>query len=294
MKPLHILLAISVMAAWGFNFVVIRLGLDDLPPLFLSTLRFALAGLPILLIWRTPPAPIKWIFAVALSLGVFKFSLLFIGMSWGVGAGLSSLVLQMQAFFTIIVAFFILDERPSSRQYAGMLLAFTGLGLIIWDQDQSNSTFMGLCFVILAAAFWAFANIAMKEAKSRNPLHLIIWVSAFSAPIMFVSSVMIEGVDEITYGLTHIQATGIFSVLYLAFVATLAGFGIWAFLLRHYNASVVAPFSLLVPIFGMASGAIVLGENISTATIIAGLFILSGLALNSLQFKFMQRKVPSC
>lgn len=297
MKPLHILIAICVAAAWGFNFVVIKVGLDSFPPILLSALRFGFAGLPLIFIWKTRPAPLKWIFAIALSMGVFKFNLLFIGMNLGAGPGLSSLVLQMQAFFTVIIAFALLGERPSRRQLMGLCFAFTGLGIIIFDLSDGSvdeSTFIGILFVILAAVFWAFSNISMKKAQSTNPLHLMIWVSAFSSPILFIISWFWEGSDSVTYALTHISLSGGLTVFYLAIIATLAGFGGWAYLMKEYDTSTVAPFSLLVPIFGMSSSAILLGEEITQASMIAALFIFAGLYLSTIPSGFFKRKRQSC
>lgn len=295
MRPLHIFLAICVMAAWGVNFVIIRIGLDNFPPILLSALRFAFAGLPIVFIWKTRPAPWQWIIAIALSLGIAKFSLLFIGMNLGAGAGLSSLVLQTQAFFTVILAFFLLQETPKARQILGMCFAFGGLALIIGDNLNENGTLVGLLFVVTAAICWALANLAMKKAASTNPLHLMIWVSALSAPFLFVISWQTEGGPAVTQALSQINAAGLFSVFYLAGVATLAGFGIWAFLLKTYDAAYVAPFSLLVPIFGMSSAALFLGEKISLLTILAAALILTGLALNTLNLEmFTKRSKKAC
>ncbi len=294
MRPLHIFLAVAVMAAWGVNFVVIRVGLDSFPPILLSTLRFGLAGLPILLIWKSPPAPIMWIALIALFLGVLKFSLLFIGMDLGAEPGLTSLVLQMQAFFTVLFAFFILEERPSKRQLSGMALAFIGLIIILAEQSSSQSAFIGISFVILASICWALNNIFMKKAQSTNPLYLIIWVSAFSTPVLLIVSWFYEGGDAIKNAMIQMSWSGGLSVLYLAVIATLAGFGIWAYLLKTYDTAKVAPFSLLVPIFGMSSSALLLGEEITLQSMVAALFIITGLYLNTVRAGFLKRKLKPC
>ncbi|WP_417795029.1 EamA family transporter [Terasakiella pusilla] len=295
MKPGHIFLAVCVMAAWGVNFVVIKVGLESFPPILLSTLRFGLAGLPLIFIWKTRPAPLHWIIAIALCLGIFKFSLLFIGMDLGSGAGLSSLVLQMQAFFTVILAFFLLEERPSRRQLFGMTLAFIGLGFVLVEQAEEKSALLGVTFVVFGALFWGLSNLAMKKAQSSNPLYLIIWVSAFSAPVLFAVSWFYEGPDAISYAVTHLSYSGIGSVVYLAFIATLMGFGIWAFLFKTYAAGTVAPFSLLVPIFGLSSSAIILNEPITINIMVGAILIITGLYFNTLPAGFLlKRKSKAC
>ena len=297
MKPFHILIAICVTAAWGINFVVIKVGLDSFPPILLSALRFGVAGLPLIFIWKTRPAPWRWIIAIVLSMGVFKFNLLFVGMDLGAGPGLSSLILQMQAFFTVIIAFVLLGERPTKRQMMGLCFAFTGLGIIIFDLSDGSvnkSAFMGIMFVILAAVFWALSNISMKKAQSTNPLYLMIWVSALSSPILFAVSWFWEGSDRVTNALMHINLSGGLTVFYLAIIATLAGFGGWAYLMKEYDTSTVAPFSLLVPVFGMSSSAILLGEEITQASMIAAVFIFAGLYLSTIPIGFFTRKHQPC
>jgi O-acetylserine/cysteine efflux transporter len=290
----HIFLAILATAAWGINFVVIKVGLESFPPLLLSTLRFALAGLPIILIWKKPPAPFIWIAATALFLAVLKFSLLFVSISLGAGPGLSSLIIQIQAFFTVLLAFFLLDERPRQRQWIGMFLAFCGLALIVRDELASHSTLIGISLVIAAALCWGMANIAMKKAQSKNPLHLIIWVSALSTPVLLLLTLTFEGTQALTDGLSNVSASGIFSVFYIAGISTLAGFGIWAYLLKTHDTATVAPYSLLVPLFGMTSSALVLGEEITVTILAAAVLIITGLALNSLSLGFLKRKTSSC
>lgn len=296
MKPLHIFLLVCVMIAWGYNFIIVHYGLETFPPFLLSALRFSLAGLAIIFIWRHPPAPIGWIIALALAMGIFKFSFLFFGMTMGAQAGLSSLLLQMQAFFTVIFAFFLLKERPALRQYGGMGLAFIGLSLIMIDVSDGSSAFIGILCVIAGAAFWGLSNIIMKKAQSHQPVRLMIWVSAFSSPILFALSALTESEQLAALSFEEIPLKAYVSVVYLSLIATLAGFGIWTWLMRLYNTASVAPFSLLVPLFGLGSAHLFLGESISPLTLIAAGFILVGLFINTvpLTLIFKRKPLPSC
>ncbi len=155
MRTSHILLAVAVAAVWGLNFVAIKLGLRDFPPILFSSLRFALAALPLLVLgFRDgPPVPWRFIIGIGVALGVVKFPLLFFGIDVGMPAGLASLVLQSQAFFTAIFAVFLLGDRPGPRQIAGMLVAFAGVGLIATEMPAGNSLF-GLALTLAAAAAW--------------------------------------------------------------------------------------------------------------------------------------------
>ena len=175
MRPVHIALAVLVAAIWGMNFVVIEVGLEDFPPLLLSALRYTLAALP-LLVWRGGAGvPWRWVLAVGVAIGVVKFSLLFVGMDIGMPAGLASLVLQVQAFFTVGFAAVLLGERLRVAQAAGLVLATAGLVLVASGLD-GVATPGGFALVIGAAAAWGIGNIAIKRAAPPDPLRFMTWI----------------------------------------------------------------------------------------------------------------------
>lgn len=278
MKPHHIALAILVAAAWGFNFVVIRVGIDNFPPLLFSALRFALAALPLVFFLRKPPTPWAVIVGIGLVLGVVKFSLLFIGMDVGLSAGLASLVLQSQAFFTVILAALILREKPSALQISGIAIAFGGIALIATTVDNSVTP-LGLALVIAAGVAWACSNLLMKKAGPVDMLHLMVWVSLIPPLPLLALSYIFEGPEAIAASLTGMTWSGIGAIGYIAFLATIFGFAVWGKLIRIYGAGQVAPFSLLVPIFGMSSAALVLGEDFGPTRLAAALLVIIGLVL---------------
>lgn len=280
MEPRHILWAVFVAAIWGINFVVIRLGLDDFPPILLNALRFAAVGCAFAWFIPRPKIPFSRIVAVGLSLGVAKFSLLFIGMDAGMPAGLSSLVLQAQAFFTVLFAAIILGERPKGMQLAGMTIAFAGLGVIGLDLNQ-DAVITAFVLVLAAAACWGMANIFIKRSGADDMLALMVWVSLVAAPPLFALSWFFEGSDQITTALMQITPKGFGTIAYLAVAATLIGFGLWGRLLKLYPASQVAPFSLLVPVFGMSAAALVLGETLTPLKIIGAALVIAGLVVNA-------------
>ena len=280
MQPTHVLWAILVAAIWGFNFVVIRLGLDDFPPILLNALRFAVAGGLFAWFIPRPRIPIWRIVAVGWVLGGAKFTLLFIGMDAGMPAGLSSLVLQAQAFFTVMFAAVIFGERPKSIQLIGMAVAFAGLGAIALDLGQ-GAVASAFIIVLAAAACWGVANILIKGSGADDMLGLMVWASLAAAPLLIVLSWHFEGTDRMTQALTHLSYKGAGAVAYLAIAATLIGFALWGQLLKLYPAGRVAPFSLLVPVFGLSSAAIVLGESLSSMKILGAGLVIVGLAINA-------------
>ena len=176
MKITDVLLAIVVALCWGFNFVVIKIGLDSFPPILFSALRFTCAAFPAILIWGRDGIEWRWIISIGIVLGTIVFTLLFIGMYLGMPAGLSSIVLQVQVVFTLILSGLVLRDRPSVWQKVGITIAFAGIGLLILDKYETAS-FVGMLFVIGSGFAWAIANILMKQCGNIDMFRLMIWMS---------------------------------------------------------------------------------------------------------------------
>jgi O-acetylserine/cysteine efflux transporter len=273
----HILLAIAVAAIWGFNFVVIHWGLGDMPPLLLSAMRFLVAALPAVFFVKRPQ--ISWgALAVITFFHVSQFNLLFLGMNAGLPAGIASIVIQVQAFFTVLLAAVLLGEKPGGRQIAGMALAFAGMVVIALSKGGSG-TLVGLALTIAGGLSWAITNILIKRAGSIDMIALFIWVAALGTVPMFAVSYLVEGPDQIWSALTNLSMSGGLSIVFMAYGATIFGFGVWAILLHHYQAARVASFSLLVPVFGMGAAALLLGEEFTSDRLLAAVLVLAGLYL---------------
>lgn len=279
MTPVHIALAVLVTLIWGCNFVAIKLGLGDMPPLLFTALRFILAAAPFLPFYRSPGVGLKWVLGIGLFLGVGQFGLLFSAINLGMPAGLSSAVLQMQAFFTVGFAALMLHERPKPGQLLGMAVAFGGV-LVIAGSMEINAVIPFL-MVIGAAASWAVSNVLTRQAKAPDPMRLMVWVSLVPPLPMLALSWLLEGPDKMIHSVTHLSWVGFGSLAYIAFGATIVGYGLWSMLLKRYPAAMVAPFSLLVPLFGLSSGAIVLGEYPGPQKLAGAALIILGVAVNS-------------
>ncbi|MGW6203283.1 EamA family transporter [Streptomyces sp. NPDC055089] len=281
MRPLHIALAVLVAALWGVNFVVIELGLDHFPPLLFSALRFLVAALPAVFFVGGPKVAWKWIVGVGLALGVAKFGLLFIGMDRGMGAGLSSLVLQVQAVFTALFAALVLGERPGKAKLLGMTVALSGIGVAAVDEGASGPV-LAFVLVIAAAACWGVSNVLTRRAAPPDSLNFMVWVSTVPVLPLLGLSLLFEGWERDRDALAALDWSGAAIIVYVAWVVTIFGFGAWGFLLSRYQASSVAPFTLLVPVFGMSSAALLLGESVSPLRWCAAALLVGGVALTSL------------
>lgn len=277
----HLLLALSVVAVWGTNFVVIRWGLDGLPPFLFATLRFALSALPWLLFVPRPTAPWSKLVAFGVLLGVGQFGLLFLAIDGRIAPGLSSLVVQTQVFFTIGLSMWLLRERIRPWQIAGLLLAVGGLSIIGSHLDASV-TAAGVGLVLGAAFFWACANLVVKSLGPVNMLHFMVWSSAFAVPPLLAISLAVEGPQAIGHALQQAGPGVWASVLWQALGNTLFGYGAWNWLLARHPAATVTPMALLVPIFGMGASALALGEGLPGWKLLACGLVLAGLAVSVL------------
>jgi O-acetylserine/cysteine efflux transporter len=272
MRTRHVALAVGLAAVWGFNFVVMDAGLKHYPPLMYAALRFLLAAFPAVLFVGRPRTPWRWVLATGATLGVAQYGLLLLGMRAGMPPGLASLVIQVQAVFTAAFAVPLLGERPGVRRVYGTAIAFGGLALL--TMDLTGAVPLGAFLLCVgAAAAWGLGNVFMRKASPPDSLRFMIWVSAVSSVPLLVLAVLVEGPSSL--GVLSVE--GVAAVLYTALISTLGGFGVWGLLLARYNASVVAPYALLVPIFGVSSAALFTGEPISPVTVAAGVLIMAGL-----------------
>lgn len=280
MKLHHILLGILVSAMWGVNFVAIHLGLKDFPPFVYAALRFIFAASPLLLLRWAPPAPFKWIVIIGMTLFGAQFSFLYLGMHLGAEPGLSSLILQIQAFFTIFMAAVFFGERPKRRQIIGCIVAFCGLGLIATSlENVGTSSAIGIILVICAAFGWASGNIAVKHAKPKDMRALIMWASLIASVPLLVLSLIIDGPERIFLSIANASAISWGAVAYIVVISTWIGYVAWTYLVHHYSAAEVSPFALLVPVFGMSSSAVLLNEAMGPLKIFAAFLIMAGLAI---------------
>jgi len=275
------LLALGIVFVWGTNFVVIRLGLNALPPLFFATLRFVFVFAPAFLFLPRPKVAWSNLAFYGVCIGLFQFGLLFIAMKGHISPGLASLVVQMQVFFTIALAMWRTGERLKSHQIAAFALAIAGMGVIAAHNGQ-GTTILGVALVLAAAMGWALGNQASREAGRVNMLAYVVWAAMFAVPPLLILSLLLEGPAAIAQGVSHATAITWAAVLWQSVGNTMFGYACWGWLLSRYPAATVAPMSLLVPVFGFAASATILGEPLPLWKIGATLLIMGGLAINLL------------
>jgi O-acetylserine/cysteine efflux transporter len=298
LPPTTLVSALIIAAIWGFNFVVIKVGVAGVPPLMLASLRFLFCVFPAIFWVRKPAASWKALAAYGIFLGVVEFGFLFTAMKLGAPAGLSSLILQAQAFFTALIAGLVLKERVKLQSILGMVISGAGLVLIALSQantavGDSGSTglTLPLFMMLMAAALgWAAANVIARTMSSSSGLAVMVWSSLFSPIPLAGLSLMLEGPQSLAKVFTDLSWLSVAALAYLVVMSTLIGYGMWNRLIMQHGASRIAPFSLLVPVFGLASASIFLGERFTVRDSVAALLILGGLAVHSFGGTFIMRR----
>lgn len=284
------LLALLVVVVWGINFVVIKVGLHHMPPLVLAGLRFMLVAFPALLFIRPPKVPMGLLLGYGLTISFGQFAFLFSAIKFGMPAGLASLVLQAQAFFTIVLGGLVFNERLQMKQGVGISLAIVGLLVLIEGSlSGEHIGLIGFMLTLAGALCWAMGNIFNKKImqlpQRPDVMSLVVWSALIPIIPFFGVSLLLDGPTAIIASLVSIDMTTILALCYLAFISTIIGYGIWGTLLGRYETWRVAPLSLLVPVFGMASAMLLLGETLSLMQLAGAVLIMCGLYINVFGFR---------
>jgi O-acetylserine/cysteine efflux transporter len=281
-----------VVAVWGLNFVLIKVALYDLPPFTLAAVRFFFTAFPAVFFIPRPKVPWLSLAGYGLSTFTLQFAFLFTAMRLGMSAGLSSMVLQVQVFFTMGLAVFFFKERPSLLKIIGAVISFVGVALVGLHSNQ-DVNLLGLLMLLCAALSWATGNIVSKSLGNINPLALVVWGGLIACPVLAILAGVVEGPQVFAHSIANISLPGIGAVTYIVYLSTHFGYSLWSWLIREYHASTIAPFTLLVPVFGFISSAILLGEEITDWKIHAGILVITGLLVNLYSTRKMRITKPS-
>jgi O-acetylserine/cysteine efflux transporter len=269
------LLAVLVATMWGINFVVIDRGMVGIPPLLFLTIRFVVVlGLAI---WFVPRPPVPWptVVGVGAFMSLGQFAFLYVSMAAGMPAGLASLVLQAQVVLTVAIAAGVLREMPTTYQVAGVALGVTGL--VVVGVGRGGHVPVGALLLCLAAALsWAVGNVISRASGAKGGLSLTVW-SALVVPLPALAlTLLVDGPAKVREGLAAFGWQAGLSTLYTAGISTVVAYGIFNALLSRNPAPAVVPWILLVPVVGVVSAWVVLGERPTTGELLGGVLLVAG------------------
>jgi O-acetylserine/cysteine efflux transporter len=285
LAPRDLALTFVVVTLWGFSFVPIKVGLNEIPPFAFVALRFFFAAVPLVFFIKAPRMPVRYVVAYGFAIGVCQFGLLFLGMKLGMPAGLSSLVIQLQVFFTIGLGMMYLGDRLQRENGIGAAIATLGIVLLAIYKIQSgaSTTFVGFVLVIVSALAWAAGNVIAKRAAGEHAddmFALVVWSSLVPPLPLAALSYALEGGSDAWQAVAHASALAWGCAIFLAYAATLFGFASWARLLHRYPTALISPFALLIPVSGLISGALLLDETLAPLQAVGVALVLAGLVVN--------------
>ncbi|KZD20743.1 EamA family transporter [Tardiphaga robiniae] len=276
MKPFDIALAVAVAVIWGVGFVLTRMAVDEMSSTLLTTLRFGITALPCLFL---PKPKLSWLLIVATSwLLVAQFLAQTYGMAHGVPAGLTAVIVQSQALFTVGFAALFLREMPTPQQVGGIAIAMGGLLLICFTVGYDFSVF-AFAVLMTAPVSFAFSNLLLRRAQGVSMLDLFAWISLVALLPLLVVLFSVDGASATWQSLSHVSLKAIACVLFLALVGTTLGYWIWGRLLRDYSAAQVVPFALLVPFIGAAASSVTFGEQFGSLRLAGMIVVVCGIAV---------------
>ncbi|MVU79588.1 EamA family transporter [Nocardia sp. ET3-3] len=277
------LIGLAVVVLWGLNFLAIHIGLEHFPPFFFAGLRFVVIAIPVLLFVPRPRVPWKWLLLYGLGFGILQFAFLFTAMRAGMPTGLSSLVLQSSAPFTVLLGAIFLRERLRGIQLAGIAVAIAGVAVIGWDRSH-HAALLPVLLTLLGGLGWAFGNIgsrlAAAQSENVNPLHLTLWMAVVPPIPMFTLSVLTEGPttgwNDLISSFSSTGWPAFAALAYIVLLGTIAGSGLWTYLMARYPAGMVAPLSLAVPVVGIPASWVFLHETPTALSLIGAAIVLAG------------------
>lgn len=319
MTPIYTALAVLVTFIWGVNFTFIAWGLESFPPLMLTALRFFFTAVP-LVFFLKPPTFNRTLLIYAIGTFVIQYAFIFTAMHLGASPGLTALLLQIQIFITVLLAYFILGEAVSRMQIIGMLVGVLGLSVIALNLG-GDMPVAGFVCILIAAVGWSFGNIASKQASAQatlraaqqktsvpvvssgtvssntkenkasalSALALVAWGGLIACVILIPCSFLFETDAWQLATFNEASMRSWLSLGFIVYISTLVGFGLWSHLLSKNTASKVMPFALLIPIFGMTTSVVLTGEVVTWWKILAMILILSGLLLANVKLGLGRR-----
>ncbi len=268
MSVIQIVFAVAVPLLWGYQFVAIKVGVTEFPPLFFLALRFlAIALLLVPFVKKPTPRQFAPVAAISIFLGGLNFGLFYVGLGLGSGS-MSAVAYQLATPFTILLAWPLLAERPSLTTSAGVVLAFTGVVVLAAGPGVSANP-LPLLLVVAAAFSFAVSNVLTKRHGPFDPLMLMAWSSLFTVPQVLLMSLLLEHGQLAS--LVAADERGWLALVYTIFIGGIVGFGLWFWLIARCSMGRIAPFGLLLPVFALISSVLFLGERMTPKLIVGGL-----------------------
>lgn len=274
MQRRDLFLIITVMAIWGFNFSMIKLGVKDLDPLLIAAARFFCATFPIIFFIRKPQVKWRYLIAYSMIFGTGIWGMASCSITFGLSSGMASVLLQTDVITTVLVGVLLYKEIITTRMFIGISVALLGL-LLSFVSTNGNITASGVFFIMISAICWPLAGVIVRASKTKSTFAFNIWGMLFAPIPLVVLSVLLNGPEVLSHTYNQWTSNAWISVLFQAYPTTVFGYWVWNKMVVKYPMSQLAPLTLLVTVFALISGYLIYGEALSTYQwITCGAFLL--------------------
>jgi O-acetylserine/cysteine efflux transporter len=275
LRPVEVLLAVSVPVIWATGFVLAKVALHDFPPILLMSLRFALTALVLVWFFRPPVPLLPKIFVISLISATIQYALTFNGLKL-LDASTAGLLIQAEVPMCALLAALLLKERITLKMTFGMILAFIGVAIIAGEPRLDGNGF-AILLVLGGGFFWSLGQVMTRQLGGINGFVLITWIAVFATPQMFLASWFIESnqMDAIRNAGAEVWI----AVVYMGLIMTAIGYAIWYHLLGKFSVNKVAPFLLLLPVTILVESVLFLGEELTWITVVGGVLTICGVAV---------------
>src|SRR5258707_1605152 len=275
MKPADVCLAVMVAVIWGLAFVASRIALDELSPALMTALRFAVAAVPCLFV-RKPKVAWPLLIAISGTLFLGQFLAQAYGIAHGVPVGLTSVIVQSQALFTIAFAVIAFRELPTPMQGVGIGVASIGL-LMICGTVGFDFSAGAFAVLMISPVSFAIGNLLRRQAREVPMFDLFAWLCLVPPLPLLVLALLTDGPQPTWNSLIHMSWTGFTCMLGLGAISTSIAYWLWGRLLRDYSAAQVVPFALLVPFVGAAASALGFGGTFGPLRLSGMVIVVCGI-----------------
>ena len=277
MKPADVGIAVMVAVIWGLAFVASRIALDEFPPELMTALRFAIAAVPCLFV-RKPDVSWPLLIAISATLFLGQFLSQSIAIAHGVPVGLTAVIVQSQALFTVGFAALLFAELPTRMQAIGIGIAAIGL-LMICGTVGYDFSVAAFAVLIISPISFAAGNLLLRRASDVPMFDLFAWLCLAAAIPLFALTLVSNGPQPTWHALSQMSLTGLVCVLGLGGISTSIAYWLWGRLLRDYPAAQVVPFALLVPFVGAAASSVVFAEKFGPLRLAGMITVVGGIAV---------------
>lgn len=283
------LAAFAVIFIWGINFYFMKIGVNDLSPMMLGFLRFLMVLFPAILFIKIPKAAWTWLLLYGIVSNFGQFAFMFSAINTGMPTSLVALVVQSQAFFTVVIAYLFLNEQVRWNQWLAIIIAAIGLSIIAFGQQHTAIPLMGLILILFSALSWALGNIIVKRIGRINPIGLVVWGNILTPLWFLLLAIQQQGWQGVQADFNTLSWQGLSAAAFLAYFATIIGYGLWVYLLTKYPVSKISPLSLWVPVISMIFAYLFLNEQLNLWQWLGSAIVMFGLIIHLLGAKFLQQ-----